>query len=356
MANRRLYQFNAGCSDAPCCEDEDTSCPDICITVDSGGSPVSGVTVNGYTLGSQVTGSDGRVCFAVSGPGHYVLRTSKTGYRDNAISVDVTDEDCTGAGTIERNVPITPTTLPEWCKDILVRSCNCGLGGATLVLSMSNGYSAMVTTDWFGWARICIPVAKQGPSTWTITASAPDHVTQVVSGSTDIFTPFGGTLAIDLAMVDATQRYCFRNLPDGFTDTHCVEYAPGTLSVSFAGDWPAGLAGHTITLVLDGVNKPFTWRSGCLTPPVNTLWKSYSVLVQSPGGPSTCGTKQVAIIQVVFNLNFCVSAFGDMLLEGNSSREPGGSPACPVMFYTGCPIQSSGGEAYSTVRTATVSE
>jgi hypothetical protein len=369
MANRRLFMFNAGCADEPCCaedEPEPYDCPDVCVTVsDPAGAPLSGVTVNGYALGSHVTGADGRVCFAIDGPGRYAFDTSLSGYNPGGIEVDVTEADCAAGGSLTKEEPITqyPTTRPPWCRDYIVTSCNCRIFGASLTFTTSNGYSFTGTTDRDGRVRVCIPVAYQTSDTVTYnaTVSMADHVTRVIAGSWSFAVAFQGEIVVGLVLVDQDQRYCVRRMPGGTGTRNCLEYVPGTLTVTLGGTWTSGVSGGTYTLALTGASGAnASYSSGCLATPPGATYTGFIITVSIFKGPGGCGDAPNASIQVRFLFNghpVCTSSADDESYSGGSTSEPGGSAGCPVSFFTGFARTDIGDTGpYTTARTATVSE
>lgn len=354
--------FNPGCPEAACCDEEESNCPDVCITVNNpDGTPASGVTVDGHDLGTQVTGSDGRVCFAIDGPGQYAFDTTRTGDNPGGIEVDVTEEECSGSGTTtpkEEETITYPTTRPAWCRDYRVTSCNCPMIGITFDFVTANGYSVTLVSDRDGRVRICIPLAYQANGVnWTLTVSGPDFVTQVTTGTYYFVAPFQGAISLGIVMVDEDERYCFRRIPGGFGTQECIEYYPPSVTVTIGGAWFGGISGQTVTCfqLAAPLNQ---YSSGCLANP-DGLGGAYVVTVTvNHSGP--CGQKPASTINIRFLFNgfpACTTSADDASYSGTSNMEPGGTGGCPVAYYTGFERNDIGDfEPYSTTRWATVSE
>lgn len=365
MAYDVLWMFNpGGAGIVPCCEEVPTVCEPICVVLTdrTTGVAISGVTIDAGVLGSGTTDSLGRLCFEGATVGtRYVFYASKTGYLSNAAEHTLTEGDCTSGV----DVPITLITssIPNDCRDFQVNSCNCGLGGVAITLTVASlSYTQTVYTDWYGRARICVGTTMRTQSfSYSLSFSKADYVTQTATGTNDIFNPWGpsgpGTTRV-MAQLDDSLRWCYRNIPDGISGVDCREYYPDELTVTFGGTWPGDIQGHTYTVTRD-IADPQTWKSGCLATPSKPTAPTGFAITVTTTHTGACGNSPTTSIMVNFLINghpTCTSNAGDDSYVGDSAAESGGSGGCPVSFYTGFTQQGVGGAPYTTSKTATVTE
>lgn len=248
MPDDRQWMFNPGCPEAGCCEEEE--CGELCIEMTQGNpgstSVGSGITVNGGTLGTIVTDSNGRACFDIDGPGDYTFTVSKTGYLPNTFTVTVESEDCDGTSIIKPGGNLLPDLPPDGCIDLYLWQCRwCPRPGITLTFTAS-GFTQTSVSQGDGLIRLCLPAGMSNSTVVSVTVPG--------DGGPQIDTVIAKTKSVWLSPPTGDDYYLFADrdvewfcLPHP-TSNHCMQPIPTQLTATFGPSWAVNLAGTTRTL------------------------------------------------------------------------------------------------------------
>lgn len=290
MADDRLWMFNPGGADIPCCGEGEEECGQLCVVMTRGnpGSQVAGdgITLDGGTLGTCTTDSDGRCCFDVPGSGRYAFVASKSGYISNTFSVVVDPGDCDGSGAaIEKpGGNLDPVTVPSGCKDIWITQCGaCDRPGVAVTVTASSlpGWTFVGVTQHDGRTRVCRPPGST--STGTVTLSIPgDGGPQADTTITLPWADFwGGGSVFQADHIHGW--FCF----PGQTN-HCMESFPDQVTATWSAAWGEDEGGvvRTVPLLPDAeVAAEYE-----LWYPVTGAWKRFEMELSWEHGV-VCGAK-----------------------------------------------------------------
>lgn len=322
----------------PCCEEGD--CGQLCITIEESGDPNTasdGAFLDGGTLGTATTGTDGKACFDIDGPGDYAFIVSKDGFITERFTVTVAEGDCNGTEIIKPGPPLDPEEPEPGCQDYFIVQCGpCPRPGVTIEFRyylVSDGVTLAHTdsfvTKWDGRFRACDP-EEYTLGVWFLKVFVPgDGGPQADTPDADSFTEvhFVTGNFITAYQADAVPFwFCFPGEPN-----RCMVHFPATITVTVNGT-AEPLGTHEMTMIVNnGLSADYQSTERHYTSG-GTEWDVFVTLPRVLGFGVPCGTKPTADLNASV---FLYAAHGDPLPSSATQYTPDTAyptKACPINF------------------------